>query len=383
MFGRNRLFVTGMTVALVLAALLQVGCAGAADTTPIKFAFVAPLTTANALIGASMKTGAELAVADLNAAGGIKGRKVELLMEDNADTNEVAVNALNKALAEKPAALVFGSTSSQTMAMSPIVQKEKVPTLILGSSPSITNAGNPYFFAPRVTDEFAAIAAVRFTTQVLKKQKVAIFYAAEEFGTAVLPIIVKELKNQGLTAVDAEAGPSADKDYTPQLLKIKNSGADVLLAWVLPAPGLLLEQQMKQLQITIPVVANPVFSLSSVLKLAQPGQLAGTYALTDALPDQSTDPKVQAWTKKYMDKYKDPPDLFAALSYDSVMMLSQIITQVGTDSEAVRKGLASLKDYKGVGNSYTADEKGRLAKQMVIVDVSDAKLKFVQVVGAE
>ncbi len=380
MFERNKLLVT---VALFLAILVQMGCAAPADTTPINFAFVVPLTTANALIGASMKTGAEMAVDDLNAGGGIKGRKVQLLMEDNADTNEVAVNALNKALADKPAALVVGSTSSQTMAMSPIIQKEKLPTLILGSSPTLTNSGNPYFFAPRVTDEYAAIAAVRFTTQVLKKQKVAIFYAAEEFGTAVLPIITRELKNQGLTPVDAEAGPSGDKDYTPQLLKIKNSGAEVLLAWVLPAPGLLLEQQMKQLQITIPVVANPVFSLTSVLKLAQPGQLAGTYALTDALPDQSNDPTVQAWTKKYMDKYKNTPDLFAALSYDSVMMLAQIMGQVGTDSEAVRKGLAALKDYKGMGNTYTADEKGRLAKQMVIVDVSSGSLKFVQTVAAQ
>ncbi len=383
MFGRNRLFVTAVSLTLLLVIVAQMGCAAPADTTPINFAFIAPLTTANALIGASMKTGAEMAVDELNAAGGIKGRKVQLLMEDNADKNEVAVNALNKVLAEKPAALMLGSTSSQTMAMSPVIQKEKLPTLILGSSPTLTDSGNPFFFAPRVTDEYAAIGAVRFATQVLKKQKVAVFHAAEEFGTSVAPIIIRELKNQGLTPVDVEAGPSGDKDYTPQLLKIKNSGADVLLAWVLPAPGLLLEQQMKQLQMTIPVVANPVFSLTSVLKLAQPGQLAGTYALTDALPDQSTDPKVQAWTKKYMDKYKDTPDLFAALSYDSVMMLAQIVGQVGTDPEAMRKGLASLKDYKGIGNTYTADEKGRLAKQMVIVDVSNGNLKFVQVVGAQ
>ena len=380
MFGRNKLLVT---VALLLAIAAQMGCAAPADNTPIKFAFIAPLTTANALIGASMKTGAEMAVDELNAGGGIKGRKVQLLMEDNADTNEVAVNALNKVLAEKPAALMLGSTSSQTMAMSPIIQKEKLSTLILGSSPTLTDHGNPYFFAPRVTDEFAAIGAVRFTVQGLKKQKVAIFHAAEEFGTSVAPVIIRELKNLGLTPVDVEAGPSGDKDYTPQLLKIKNSGADVLLAWVLPAPGLLLEQQMKQLQMTIPVVANPVFSLSSVLKLAKPGQLAGTYALTDALPDQSTDPQVQAWTKKYMDKYKETPDLFAVLSYDSVMMLAQTVGKVGADPEAVRKELASLKDYKGMGNTYTADEKGRLAKQMVIVDVSNANLKFVQLVGAQ
>lgn len=383
MFKRNRLAVLARSGVLLLAIVVQVGCAAPGDTTPVKFAFIAPLTTANALIGASMKTGAEMAVDELNAAGGIKGRKVQLMMEDNADTNEVAVNALNKVLAEKPAALMLGSTSSQTMAMSPIIQKEKLSTLIQGSSPTLTNHGNPFIFAPRVTDEFAAIGAVRFAVQGLKKQKVAVFHAAEEFGTSVAPVILSELKKLGLEPVAVVAGPSGDKDYTPQLLKIKGSGADVLLVWVLPAPGLLLEQQMKQLQMTIPVVANPVFSLTSVLKLAKPEQLAGTFALTDALPDQSTDPKVQAWTKKYMDKYKDTPDLFAVLSYDSVMILAKIVEKVGADPEAVRKELASLKDYKGMGNTYTADEKGRLAKQMVIVDVSNATLKFVQLVGAQ
>lgn len=366
-------------VLAIVAGLLPTACAPGATQGPekIKIGFIVPLTTANALMGWSMQHGAQLAEQEINAAGGINGKPLQLVIEDNAATNEIAVNALNKVMAEKPVALILGSTSSQTMAMSPIIQKAKLTTIIEGSSPTLTGHGNQFLFSTRVTDEFAAIAAVRYAVKDLGKTKIAVFHAAEEFGTSTAPIIVSTLKELGLTPVAVVSAPSTDKDVSAQLLQIKNAGADVILSWVLPAPGILLAQQMKQLKVDVPLVGNPVFALSQVLSLMTPADLKGVYSMTDCVPEQDKDAKVQAFVTAYKARTGVNPDLFGAISYDSVKVLAQVIGKVGSDPDAVRKSLSETKDYPGTCNKYTFDDKGRGAWRIMAVDVASGAPKIV------
>lgn len=347
----------------------------------IKIGFIVPLTTANALIGWSMQQGAQLAAQEINDAGGINGIPLELLIEDNSNTNEVAVNALNRVLSENPVALILGSTSAQTLAMEPIIQENTLPTFVMGSSPSLTDQGNPWVFATRADDGFAAIAAVKFAVEDLEAKRVGIFHAAEEFGTSVAPIIVSALAEYGMVPVAVVSAPSTDKDYSAQLLELQAANVDVILVWVLPAAGILLARQMKQLGMDTPVVANPVFGLTQVLALMTPEELAGIYSMTDCVPSQSKDEKILAFSQAYKDRSSTIPDLFGGISYDSVKLFADVIAQVGTDPAAIQAALAATKGWPGVCHKYSFDDKGRGAFDITTVDVSSGKLVVVGTVS--
>ncbi|OGN74495.1 MAG: hypothetical protein A2X25_06325 [Chloroflexi bacterium GWB2_49_20] len=347
----------------------------------IKIGFVAPLTTANALMGWSMQQGAQLAAQEINDAGGINGVPLELIIEDNSNTADVAVNAINRVLSENPVALILGSTSAQTLAMEPIILENTLPTIIMGSSPSLTDQGNPWVFATRADDGFAATAAVKFAVEDLGAKKVGIFHAAEEFGTSVAPIIISALAEYGLEPAAVVSAPSTDKDYSAQLLELQAADVDVILVWVLPAPGILLARQMKQLGMDTPVVANPVFGLSQVLVLMTPEELAGIYSMTDCVPSQSTDEKILAFVQAYKDRTGTTPDLFGALSYDSVKLFADVITQVGTDLAAIQAGLFAVTGWPGVCHNYSFDAKGRGGYDISTVDISTGTLKVVGTVS--
>lgn len=370
-------------IGAVTATIIGPGPAGAQTSKePIRIGFIAPLSTANAFIGESMKRGAEFARDALNARGGIGGRKVELVVNDNANTNEAAVNALNKTLNERPVALILGSTSAQTLAMSPTIKATGVPTLILGSSPKLTDHGNDWIFATRVTDAVAAEAAVKYAV-TMGKRKIAVFHAAEEFGTSVAPVIQEALTRYRLEPVAVVSAPSSDKDFSGQLLQVKKSGADVLLMWLLPAPGLLALKQMQQLSMDLPVVANPIFALTAVVNIMDASLTKNVITLSDSVPDKSSDPKVKAWVADYQTQFKAPPDLFSAMAYDSVMLIAQTVAAGGDAASAVKKGLETTKGYQGIGNVYTADAKRRLAHDMVIVDLKDKQMKILETVRGE
>ena len=173
-----------------------------------------------------------LAEKQINAAGGINGKKLNVLVFDNQSTNPGALAALNKAVEqEKVLAYIGGNKSTQILAMSDAIKAYGIPALIGGTNASITKVGNPWFFRLRVSDDIVAAILVKYVKDELKLTKIGIIHSNEAFGSGAADSIEHFAKQFGLQVVARERLNLGDRDFTAQLLSLKKAGAEVLIPY--------------------------------------------------------------------------------------------------------------------------------------------------------
>jgi branched-chain amino acid transport system substrate-binding protein len=348
---RNR--VLGAFIAIVLVvAMAGTTPVGAAD--PVKVALVASLTSDFALVGLQQKNAAVMAVDEFNAAGGANGRPVQLLIEDGGNSNTVALGALNKVLASDPVVFLAPLWGTQLLAMLPTVEKAGVPTLSTTGTRKVTQLGNRWYFRYFPHDGITKTAATEFAVNELGKKKVAILYVANEYGQSGRDIIVDALKRHGLAPVTMESHNATDKDMSGQLLRVKRSGADVIISQAHPADTALLLKKQRELDIDIPHVASSAASQPAMLKLVTDADINGVYVETAAVPSIDPRPAVQRWIKAYEERFKTAPDIFALLYYDATRMALQAIKDVGPDREKIRGWLEKTR-WEGLATTYVCD----------------------------
>jgi branched-chain amino acid transport system substrate-binding protein len=187
------------------------------------------LTGDFALTGLQQKAGIDLAVEEANAQGGIKGKKIRIEYADNAMSPAVAVNALNRVLSANPVAVLLTVRGTHVLPQLPLINKASVPGLTITGTRKVTQQGSPWLFRFYPHDGMAKRAMTLFALEKLGKQRVAIIHVADEYGQSGRDTIITTLKEKGLAPVVVESNQSTDKDMSPQLLKVKSSGADVLL----------------------------------------------------------------------------------------------------------------------------------------------------------
>ena len=377
-------------LALVLFAIALSGCgksstpaaAPAADKSPIRVGQATALTSEYTVVGQYLVNGLKMAVDEINAAGGINGRKIELIKEDSANTNPAAVNAINKLIdSHKVVAIMGPDLSTQDFAVAPIINKAKMPFFVEGTNAKLL-VNNPWFFRLRPDDGLAARAAAKFAVTTLKKTKVGVVHDTDEYGVGGKDIIVEAIKSFGGTVVLVESYNSNDKDLVAQLTNLKKAGAEVIIDWGHPSQSATMQRQNKQLGINLPLIGSPGYSMPATVQLAGDSS-NGSYAVIDGLSTKSPDPQVQAWVKKYQELYKSDPEYHATASYDGMYLLKMAIEKAGsTDAEAIRKAMLTIKDYKGVANTFTFKD-GNGAHQVVIAQMKDGKPEFIQNVTVE
>ena len=343
--------ILALLVSLALTAALT-GCQSSQSKT-IRIGQATALTTEYTVVGQYLANGVKMAVDEINAAGGIMGRQIELIREDSANTNPAAVNAVNKLIeAHKVVAIMGPDLSTQNFAVAPIVNNAKIPFFVEGTNAKLLD-NNPWFFRLRPDDGIAARSAAKFAIQVLKKSKIGVIHDSDEFGTGGRDNIIAGIKEFGGTVVHIESYNSSDKDLAGQLTNLKRKGAEVIIDWGHPSQSATLQRQNKQLGINLPVIGSPGYSMPATLGLA--GESTdGSYAVVDGIPTQNPDPKAQEWCKKYRQLFNSDPDFHASADYDGVYMLKMAIEKAGsTDAEAIRKAMLTIRDYKGIANKFT------------------------------
>jgi len=371
----NRIRVISLLV-IVMFMVALTGCGqstspAAGDKSPIKVGQATALTSEYTVVGQYLVNGVKMAVDEINAAGGINGRKIELIKEDSANTNPAAVNAINKLIDSHHVVAILGpDLSTQNFAVAPIVNKAKIPFLVEGTNAKLLD-NNPWFFRLRPDDGLAAKAAAKFAVETLKKTKIGIIHDTDEFGVGGKDFIVEATKALGATVVHIESYNSNDKDLVAQLTNLKSKGAEVIIDWGHPSQSATLQRQNKQLGINLPIIGSPGYAMPATMQLAGDSS-TGSYAVVDGIASQSQEPKIKEWVKKYQDLFKGDPDFHAAASYDGVYLLKMAIEKAGsTDPEAVRKAMLTIKDFKGMSNSFTFKD-GNGAHQVVIVQIKNA-----------
>jgi len=350
--------------------------AQAADS--IKIGVVNMLTGPLAEAGRFTVNGLTLAQEEINQAGGILGRKLELRIEDNASTNPGTVLAFSKLASEGGITAIIGPIrSTQIQAASPTIAKSGIPTMIGGTDSSLTHVNNRWVFRARPNDSYSSRVIAEFGVNTLKLKKWAIVHSTDAFGSGGKAALVAALKAAGVEPVLVQGYTNNSQDFTPIVLAVKKSGADILGTYMTNSPDVgIFSKQLRQLGVSIPWVGSP--SIISVTALNLAGEaLYGTYAIADFTTDANDVTK--AFTKKYKDKYGINPDTFASWAYDSLHVLSMAIKSAGsTDPEAIRKAMLAFKGYQGVEGNYQFDENGDGLHGYNVVKNDGGKIVFMK-----
>jgi branched-chain amino acid transport system substrate-binding protein len=340
-----------------LSALLFTVQVQAAE--PVKIGMVAPSTGPVAESGKFQTQGARLAVEEINSSGGVLGgRPLELVIEDDQSSNPGVVLAFSKVAGDKDIAAFLGPIrSTQVHAIAPDVQKLGKPVLIGGTDPALTHMGNPWLFRFRPNDSYSARVIADYGVNTLGKKKWAIVHSTDAFGTAGMKTLIASLKELGVEPVLIQGYPNNSQDFTPVVLAVKQSGADILGTYMTNEPDQgIFAKQLQQLGVKIAWVGSPTTVTTTALKLAGPA-LYGSYAVVDFNRDSS--PVAKDFSGKYEAKYKTAPDIFGSWTYDAVHVLARAINDAKSlDPEKLRAAILAIQGYQGAEGTYNFDQNG-------------------------
>jgi branched-chain amino acid transport system substrate-binding protein len=369
----------GTYARLMSAVLLAAGSAyGAAAAEPLKLGVAAAITGPGAESGKYIVQGVKLAVEEVNKAGGVIGRPIEVVIEDDQTTNPGAVLAFSK-LAADPAIPAFISPvrSTQVQAIAPEVLKTGRPALIGGTDPQLTAAGNPWLFRFRPNDRYSARVIADFGVKTLGRRKWALVHSSDTFGTSGMRNLAAALKEQGIEPVVVQSFANNAQDFTAVALAVKQSGADVLGTYIpFETDQGIFARQLRQLGVNIDWVGSSTTTSATALKLAGPA-LEGAYAASDFHHDAN--PVAKAYAAKYEAAYKAAPDFFSAWAYDAVTVLARAINAAGSVEPAkIRDALLAIKGVEGAEGTYNFDKNGDGLHGYNIVRNERGTVKFIK-----
>jgi branched-chain amino acid transport system substrate-binding protein len=379
----------------LLCVLLAAGCKKSNDTTTgggggessgggvIKVGEFASLTGITATFGVSSHEGTALGVEQINAVGGVLGKKLDLITEDDLSKAGEAATAVNKLISRDGVVAILGEVvSSRSLEAAPICQQSQIPMISPSSTnPKVTETGD-YIFRVCFIDPFQGRVMANFASKTLKAKKVAIFTDVKSDYSIGLTKFFKEqfLANGGqiVAELDYSAG---DKDFKAQLTEIKSAGPDAVFVPGYYTDVALICIQAKQLNLTVPLFGGDGWESDELVKLGQDA-VEGDYFSTHYAPEEDTPESkrfVAAYEKRYDGKV---PDAMAALGYDSVMILADAIKRAGsTEGPKVRAALAATKDFACATGVTTINAQRDATKPAVILKVKDGKFKYIETVN--
>jgi branched-chain amino acid transport system substrate-binding protein len=338
----------------------------AACPSPIPLGLTTALTGNLALLGTQARNGAEFAVDEINASGGIAGKKLALTTEDTGASSTDALNAMNRILEGKPLVILSSMISPHVFAQTESVTKSETPFLVGATNAKVTAQGSKWLFRTHVHDGQLADLIPEYLVTSLHKTKPGIMVVADDYGLGASKGIQAALSKLKVSPVAITSYAPSDKDMSAQLLEIKDKGADSVILFGRPADVTLVMKQMGDLGIKLVVIGNTSIVAQTTLNNLSATEADGNYAIGGMIPQTSTDLKILDWAKRVQDKYKVPADNFTVSYYDTVYMLKGIIEKAGCDKPAIRDALAATKDWKGMLISYQADANGDLAHTLGI-----------------
>lgn len=334
----------------------------------IRVGGIAPLSGAVAVYGVECKNGIDLAIAEINAAGGINGQKIEFICEDDEGDAAKSVSAYKKLITKDKARIIIGSlTSGCTIAITKQAQANKVIQIApAATAVNVTDAGN-YIFRACFIDPFQGRVGGKFASENLGAKKAAILYdIGNDYSVGLTDNFVSEFTKNGGTIVAKESYGAGEKDFNAIITKVKAASPDVVYLPDYYSTVALIAKQLRAQGITVPIVGGDGWD-GFTNDNAGDEVLNGFYSNHYAI--DSTEPAVQKFVGSFQAKFGKAPNAFAALGYDSVYLLKDAIERAGKlDVAAVREALeATDGDY--VTGHLVFDEKRNPIKSAVMLEV--------------
>jgi len=374
------------SVLLLVAGAFFAGCSKSPSGTGaggdvIKVGEFASLTGSEATFGQSSHNGTVLAIADLNASGGVLGKKIQLLTEDDQSQAGQPATVVRKLISSDDVVAILGEVaSSRSLEAAPICQENKIPMISPASTnPKVTAVGD-YIFRVCFIDPFQGTVVANFARHSLHLKTAAVLKeASSDYSVGLAKYFVAGFTTDGGQIVGEENYSHGDKDFNAQLTALKADNPDGIFV-----PGYytevgLIALQARQLGITAPLFGGDGWESSSLVPIGGKA-LEGCYFSTHYSP-QDTSPAVQNFVKEYRAQYNDTPDAMAALGYDSAMILADAIKRAGsTDGAKVRDALAATKDFPGVTGNITIDANRNASKPAVILTITNGQFQYVETI---
>ena len=363
--------------AILMALLLVFACIPVmAEGDTIKIGICCSQTGSTALNGQYAEQGAQLAVDEINARGGVLGKQLELVVEDDGGVADTAINAMNKLQSQDLVAVVGPTLSGLAMAMEKYVQEGGIPVLIGATSPKLVNQiSNDYFFRVRCPDNIMATVAVKYLVENKGCKKIGIFHASTDCGTGAEEYIIKYCEANGIPYV-SEGHNEGDTDLTAQILKMQQGGVDGIVLWAHDNECALAARQFYEQGLSVPVVSSTTISTPQVYGLCENEWIEGWNFVSDFI---STNPNevVATFTKNYTERYDGTlPELYAATHYNGVMLLADCIERAGTtDSDALCEALMTT-EYEGLFGKFTANSHRELVNSAIVGVMKDGAPEY-------
>ena len=341
------------------------------------------MTGKEATFGISSHEGTALAVEEINAAGGVLGKKIELLTEDNQSKAGEPATVVNKLISRDSVVAVLGEVaSSRSLEAAPICQANKIPMVSPASTnPKVTETGD-HIFRVCFIDPFQGTVMANFAHKTLQAQKLAMLTDAKSDYSKGLAKYFKEqvAKNGGQIAIELDYN-GGDKDFKAQLTSIKAAGPQAVFIPGYYTDVALICLQAKELGLAVPLFGGDGWESEKLLEIGRDA-VEGHYFSTHYSPDQGSE-KVKKFVDAYKDKYNGKmPDAMAALGYDSMYVLADAIKRAGTtESAKLRDALATTKDFAAVTGTLTLDAARNATKSAVILQVKGGKFTYLETIA--
>jgi branched-chain amino acid transport system substrate-binding protein len=369
----------------LLGALLSVGCKqkGGDGASAIKIGEFASLTGKEATFGISSHEGTLMAIEEINAGGGVLGKKLELLTEDTQSKPGEPATVVNKLIARDGVVAVLGEVaSSRSLEAAPICQQNKVPMISPSSTnPKVTQMGD-YIFRVCFIDPFQGTVMANFATRTLKAKKVAVFTDVKSDYSKGLAQFFKEqfVKNGGqiISELDFNGG---DKDFKAQLTAIKGAGPDAVFIPGYYTDVALIAIQARQLGLNVPLLGGDGWESEKLIEIGKDA-VEGHYFSTHYHPDVGSE-RSKKFVENYRKRWKGKtPDALAACGYDSAIVLADAMKRANSaEGMKVRDAIAATKDFDAVTGRISIDAQRDATKSAVILQVKGGKFAYMETVA--
>ncbi len=344
------------------------------ETDVIRVGVSLPLTGDAAVWGKSQQDGYELAVEQINASGGVKGRPIRLIYGDDTGLPKEGVSVLRRMIdIDHIDALTGVANSSVALAYIPIITKEKLIFISSGaSSPKLTGASK-CFFRTWPSDIAEALAMAKYARAKLGISSVSCLYINNDYGIGLVEPFSKEFTSLGGRILGKESFEQNATDMRAQLTKIKQQNPETIYLAGNPREMARCITQARELGIPARFLSISTLNDKEVFTLVKKEDIEGT-VITDASFDpNSTRPEAQAFVKAFREKFKKEPGILANTAYDALMILAHAVAAMGTNADAIADYLHSMKTYPGVAGPISFTQGGDVNRPIRISTAKDGK----------
>ena len=367
----------------VLLAVLFGACQQHGDE--IRIGEFGSLTGGTATFGNSSHEGVMLALDEINGDGGLLGKKVRVITEDNQSKPEESVTAVLKLIKQDEVSAVVGEVaSSRTLAAAPTCQANHIPLLSPASTnPKVTQVGD-YVFRACFIDPFQGSTMAKFAVERLKAKRIAILTDMKnDYSVGLAQFFRETAKKLGAKIVAEESYAEGDIEFKAQLTEIKAENPDVIYVPGYYTECALIARQARELGLTQPLLGGDGWDSPKTVEIG--GKAVEGVYITNHYSADDDRPVVKKFIADYKSKYGGKtPDAMAVLGYDAMHMMADAIKRAGsTDGAKIRDALAATKDFPGVSGNISIDADRNARKPIVIVQIRDGKYQFVEAIAPD